>query len=60
MESNYKDLKINGDTQKALELKRDSAEYLHRCYNWCFKDRYNTITNNARFKKCEKQLLELN
>ena len=56
---NYYDLKFKGDVEKALEVKRNALEYLHRCYNWCFNDRDNIITNNMRFKKCEEILLEL-
>jgi len=56
---NFNDLKVKGELKKAQELKSEATEYLHRCYNWCFKNRDNVITNNTRFKKCEEKVLEL-
>ena len=57
--AHYIELKENGDTISANEMKDDFWFYLHWCYNKCFPNEDNIIAKDPRFKKCEERLAAL-
>ena len=50
----YKDCKEYGNDVAAEELKKNFKFYLHSCYNSHYKTDDNVISNDPKFKKCEK------
>lgn len=52
----YREQKEKGESTAAEELKSNFRFYLHGCYNSRFQTQDNIITNDPRFKKCERML----
>ena len=52
----YKVCKANGDNAVAEEIKNNFRFYLKSCYNLHYQTDDNVISNDQRFKKCEKML----
>jgi tetratricopeptide (TPR) repeat protein len=55
----YHTCKNRGDTDAALEIKRNFSFYLHSCCNLCDSNEANRITDGQRFRACEQRLESL-